>query len=190
MKVGILVMVLLVFSLQFNMAIQQEGGMDQMSSFMGAIWKVNALDFKNAFVYTIDLKWDSTFYLANFKLADITFDRISFVFLDKDGLPPKRLTKTIAHSYYLEKILVTFKNYHFDFILDTFKYKYGKPYKIERDSNQSLFRVIWRNSSRTRMIILNRYSEKEGISLVELVPYSDQLLKNRAQRIQALAEKF
>ena len=189
-KLGMLVLILLVFMVQRNIAVQQETRGDAMSSFMGAIWNVNALDFKNAFVYTMDLKWGKTFYLVNYKLADVTFARINFIFLDKDEYPPKTLSKNIASSYFLKKVLIAFKSYNFDLIYETFKYKYGIPHKVEKNSNQSIIRITWINKSINRMIFLNAFSDKEGLSTVELLPYNELLLKGRKDKIKELADKF
>jgi len=189
-KTRIFGLIVLVLMVQPNLAVQQESGSEPMSSFMGAIWGVNALDFKNAFVYTIDLKWDKNFFLKNYKLAEVTFEKIAFVFLDKDGFQPKRLTKNVANSYFLKKIFITFKSYNFDFIYETFRYKYGKAHKVERDSNKSVFRIIWINKSINRMIFLNKFSDREGLSIAELLPYNELLLKGRKEKIKELAAKF
>jgi hypothetical protein len=161
-----------------------------MGSFMGVRWGVNALDFKNAFIYTLDLKWKDNFYLEKFELEDISFEKINFMFFDKDLLKPPTLNKSIAHLYFLNEIEISIRDCFFDYLARIFRYKYGKVFKTKTNQGNKELTLIWVSTDQKRMIVMNRYSREVGISKAFLIPYNPEFLLSNEKKIKKIAAQL
>ena len=178
---------ILFFLLSIFPALPKDSSDSAMSSFMGARWGVNALDFKNAFAHSLKLKWVESFYLENFQLEDITFEKIDFVFYDNDGIKPKELKKKNAPLNFFREVIIDLRECNFDYFFEILVFKYGKPARVETDYRGTKNRVIWYNEGKTRIIIMNRNSGEKEISRILFVPYKEKFLTDKSQRIKKIA---
>jgi hypothetical protein len=178
---------------------QQSEGDHSMASFMDAKWGMTATEFTTNFEYKGSLKLERNanfYYLANFKLGDITLKKIKFKFVSK-GSQDLQLSKKTHNSFILSEVLIFMKPEQFETLLQIFKVKYGEPTKYDefnvRDhTGKSFLQKVarWEDKEIKRMIVMERQASKLVDGMVMFIPIETKTKKEKKDKIKEAAEKI
>lgn len=173
-----------------------------MDSFMGAKWDISASEFYETFKYKKKLKVRKNFCLDDFSLGGARLLSIEFDFKDKYSSKAKikRVMKFKKENYdllFLKAAILHFNpNYH-DFLFEVFVEKYGPPhtydeYEVTNFQGAKFIQkeAIWGNPKLKRVIVLHRFVGDMDVGRAMFIPYEEQLMKTRAERVKIAAEKL
>ncbi len=146
-------------------------------SFMGVKWGTSASVFMQTFKYKRqvthnDSRW---FYLPNFQVEGLTFQRIGFLFKPKED--KIAFTKENFDEFLLDRVNIPISQDQFKDVLEMHKAKYGEPHRyrefpVQTFSGKQYDQVSAAWYSKTRMILVDKYSGAGQSGAVILAPYT------------------
>ncbi len=173
-----------------------------MDSFMGAQWDISASEFYKTFKYKEKLKIRKNFCLDDFSLGGARLFSVEFDFKDKYSSKnkKKRAVKFKKENYdllFLKAVIIHFNPNYYDFLFDVFVKKYGPPYTYD-EYDVTNFQgakfiqkeAVWGNPGLKRVIVLHRFVDDMEFGRAMFIPYEEQLMRTRAERVKNAAEKL